>query len=298
MKVARHLIIICAIVLISGVATAQPAVNRAGVVVRFGNGEVVTACIEFSEPSISGLELLERSGLPVISQQSSIGVAVCKIGRDGCDYPATSCFCAREQGRVVYWAFYRREAGSWRYSNLGASNVRVNDGDVHGWAWGPGDASSGAMPPELELADICQPATITLSPTATIAPTATATPVAAIVPTATATPVVATVLTTTATAAPVTANVPTATAAPVTATIAIATPTVTNPPLATVTPLPTATMTPFPAMTVSADPTNVSAVTPTSVASVPTGNAGQWLSFAVLVALLIGGIAMSLKRRR
>ncbi|MFN3373291.1 MAG: hypothetical protein ACK44M_06990, partial [Chloroflexus sp.] len=191
-----QLVGLIAIALLSGVAAAQPAVNRAGVVVRFGNGEVVTACVEFSEPSISGLELLERSGLPVISQQSSIGAAVCKIGREGCDYPATSCFCARDQqGRAVYWAFYWREAGAWRYSNLGASNVRVNNGDLHGWAWGSGDASSGAIPPHLELADVCRSEAaepVIIAPTATAAPppAATATPTATAVPppAATATP--------------------------------------------------------------------------------------------------------------
>ncbi len=222
MKRIFQLVGLIAIALLSGVAAAQPAVNRAGVVVRFGNGEVVTACVEFSEPSISGLELLERSGLPVISQQSSIGAAVCKIGREGCDYPATSCFCARDQqGRAVYWAFYRREAGGWRYSNLGASSVRVSDGDLHGWAWGPGDASGGAVPPHLELADVCRSEA---AEAATIAPTATA--------------------------APTTTPPPAATAAP--------------------------TATPPPA----------------------TGTAGQWLGFAALAALLIGGIVVAATNQR
>ncbi|WP_322486902.1 hypothetical protein [Chloroflexus sp.] len=250
MKQIFQLIVLVAIALLSGVAAAQPAVNRAGVVVRFGNGEVVTACVEFSEPSISGLELLERSGLPVISQQSSIGAAVCKIGREGCDYPATSCFCARDQqGRAVYWAFYRREAGAWRYSNLGASSVRVSDGDLHGWAWGPGDASGGAAPPSLELADVCRSAAA--EPVATAEPTATPLPAATAAPTATPLPA--------ATAASTATAVLTATAAP--------------------------TMTAAPAGGAASNP------------PAATGNAGQWLGFAALAALLIGGIVVAVRRR-
>ncbi|WP_322494791.1 hypothetical protein [Chloroflexus sp.] len=296
-----QLVVLVAIALLSGVAAAQPAVNRAGVVVRFGNGEVVTACVEFSEPSISGLELLERSGLPVISQQSSIGAAVCKIGREGCDYPATSCFCARDQqGRAVYWAFYRREAGAWRYSNLGASNVRVSDGDLHGWAWGPGDASGGAAPPSLELADVCRSAaaepvatadpTATPLPTAPPAPTATPLPTAPPVPTTTPLPTAPPVPTTTplpeATAVPTTTAVPTATVAP----------TETPAPAATETPTLTAvpTITAAPAMT--AAPAGGAASNPP--AATGNGNAGQWLGFAALAALLIGGIVVAATNKR
>ncbi|WP_298819201.1 hypothetical protein [Chloroflexus sp.] len=286
MKLIRQLIILSAIVLLSGVAIAQPAVNRAGVVARFGNGDVVTACVEFSEPSISGLELLERSGLPVISQRSSIGAAVCKIGNEGCDYPATSCFCAREQGRVVYWAFYVREGGTWRYSNLGASNVSVSDGDLHGWAWGPGDASGGAMPPEVELADVCRQAAVIPPAAATTAPATNAAPTATIPPAAT--------IAHTATAIPTATNTPPMTAAPSliaslepSATLASAT--------ATLSPVATASAT----AAVTFSPTFTPTATITSVTPVTAdGNAGQWLGFVALAALLIGGIAVTLRRRQ
>ncbi len=251
----RALLILLGIMLLAGVASAQAPVNRAGVVVRFGNGEVVTACVTFSESSISGLELLERSGLPVIAQQSSLGAAICKIGREGCDYPATSCFCARDQGRAVYWAFYVRDAGAWRYSNLGAGNVRVSDGDLHGWAWGPGDPTSGAVPPDREFASVCDPVTDLPTATATSVPTATATSA----PTVTAT------------------SVPTVTAT------SAATATATSVPTATATSAATAT-------------TSSSAVADPS-ATAPAGTV-QWLGFVALVALLIGGIVVTARRRQ
>ncbi len=276
MKPWRTILILLVMTLLSGAVNAQSPVNRAGVVVRFGNGEVVTACITFNEPTISGLDLLERSGLPVISQQSSIGAAVCKIGRDGCDYPATSCFCARDQGRVVYWAFYRRENGAWRYSNLGASNVLVNDGDLHGWAWGPGDASGGAVPPDLELNDVCGQT----APLPTTVPTATI-PTVAPKPTATITPTVmeAPTITTTRPTAPATIPRPSSP----TAEAPTASPITLSPsPL----PSPTSSLAPTPL-------TRTETPTPTTASA---GN-GQWLGFLALAALLIMGIVVTLRRR-
>ncbi|WP_028458495.1 hypothetical protein [Chloroflexus sp. Y-396-1] len=275
MKPWRTILILLVMTLLSGAVNAQSPVNRAGVVVRFGNGEVVTACITFNEPTISGLDLLERSGLPVISQQSSIGAAVCKIGRDGCDYPATSCFCARDQGRVVYWAFYRRENGAWRYSNLGASNVLVNDGDLHGWAWGPGDASGGAVPPDLELNDVCGQT----APLPTTVPTATI-PTVAPKPTATITPTVmeAPTITTTRPTAPATVPRPSSPTAEAP----------TAPPITPISsPLPSPTS-PSPTL-----PTITETATPTTARD---GN-GQWLGFLALAALLIMGIVVTLRRR-
>ncbi len=276
MKLWRTILILLVMTLLSGAVNAQSPVNRAGVVVRFGNGEVVTACITFNEPTISGLDLLERSGLPVISQQSSIGAAVCKIGRDGCDYPATSCFCARDQGQVVYWAFYRRENGAWRYSNLGASNVLVNDGDLHGWAWGPGDASGGAVPPDLELNDVCGQT----APLPTTVPTATI-PTVAPKPTATITPTVmeAPTITTTRPTAP--ATIP-----------RLSSPTAEAPTASPITLSPS----PLPSPTSSLAPTPLTRTETPTPTTASDGN-GQWLGFLALAALLIMGIVVTLRRR-
>ncbi|MGQ9612169.1 hypothetical protein [Chloroflexus sp.] len=272
MRSTRTLLLLLAMILLSGVVSAQSPLNRAGVVVRFGDGEVVTACVEFSEPTISGLDLLERSGLPVISQQSSIGAAVCKIGREGCDYPATGCFCARDQGRAVYWAFYRREAGAWRYSSLGASNVVVSDGDLHGWAWGPGDASSGAVPPDLELTDVCKPLA---EPAPTTVPAATITPASSRPPTATVLPTM----------------VPIATASSTpTAQLATAIP--------TALPSPTAIRQADTINISSPSPAVTPVMTPPPAGSAPASSGGQWLGFLLIAAVLIGGIVATLSRQR
>jgi hypothetical protein len=140
---------------LTAAAQAQPAENRAGLVVQYADGEVEAACVRFSEAEISGVELLERSGIPAVVQGSSMGAAVCKIGPDGCDYPAESCFCERDGARSIYWAFYSLEGGAWSYANLGAASVAVRDGTVHGWAWGAGESGSGAQPPTLSFEAVC-----------------------------------------------------------------------------------------------------------------------------------------------
>ncbi len=68
----QHLrLIILGLLLILGAsigATQAKGPNRAGIVVQFGNGSVVQSCVTFSEPSISGWELLNRSGLTVYAE--------------------------------------------------------------------------------------------------------------------------------------------------------------------------------------------------------------------------------------
>ena len=45
-------------------------------------------CISFSEPEISGLQVLERSGLDLnYDAQNAPGVAICRIDGEGCGFP-------------------------------------------------------------------------------------------------------------------------------------------------------------------------------------------------------------------
>lgn len=163
--------LLLALVAVSAVGAQEPP-NRAGLVIRYGDGDVETACVRFAEPEINGLELLERADVPMAAQVSSLGAAVCKIGPDGCDYPGENCFCQRDGPRALYWAYYLRDGDSWRYSVVSAASVPVVDGDVHGWAWGLGEAGLGAEPPPLDIDAVCgAPAAATEIPAAA-APTA------------------------------------------------------------------------------------------------------------------------------
>jgi hypothetical protein len=164
------------ILLVSSVpisVNAQAVQHRAGLVLRFGDGSVVTRCVSFSEPSLSGAELLMRAGLSVVLDlNSSIGAGVCKIGNQGCDR-GKSCFCQCEGSTCAYWQYFHLQSGAWKYSNLGAGVYQVSDGAVEGWAWG-----NNVAPPVMSLDQICAaaPAPVSVSPSAARVSAPTTTP--------------------------------------------------------------------------------------------------------------------------
>jgi len=97
--------------------------NRAALVVSFGDGTVQSRCVAFPEASISGEDLLVRSGLaPVTSPEG----AVCALNDQGC--PPDDCFCACPFPDCEYWAYYHWQGGNWVYSNIGAFAHAVTDG--------------------------------------------------------------------------------------------------------------------------------------------------------------------------
>jgi len=190
----KYRIIIC-LALLALVGASLPVVraqtpNRAGLIVRFGDGSVTTRCIEFSESEINGYDLLTRSGLDIVEAfDPGQGAAICSIEGEGC--PASSCLTCDVPN---YWSYWHLVDGAWVYSQIGASNRTVHAGDVDGWRWGSGDP-----PPVVPFDQICTPpptttATATPQPTDTPPPptaTATATPQPTNTPipqTATATP--------------------------------------------------------------------------------------------------------------
>jgi hypothetical protein len=141
-------------------ANAQGSLHRAGLVVRFGNGSVISRCVAFSEPSLTGLELLSRAGLSiVVDLNSSIGAGVCKIGSEGCDR-GRSCFCQCEGSTCAYWQYFHLQSGAWKYSNVGAASYQVSDGAVEGWAWG-----NNVAPPPIGLDQICATGGVSMAAT-------------------------------------------------------------------------------------------------------------------------------------
>ncbi|MBC7261914.1 MAG: hypothetical protein H5T63_07845 [Chloroflexi bacterium] len=124
---------------------SQPS-HQAGLVIQFGDGSYITRCIPFAEDSISGLELLMRSGLDVVMW----GGAVCRIAQDGCDYPAEPCFCQCTGGKCLYWSYWHWRDGRWVYSQVGSADYLVHDGDLEGWAW-----SNGQPPSVVPMEQVC-----------------------------------------------------------------------------------------------------------------------------------------------
>jgi len=122
-------------------AVSAQTSNRAGLVVRFSDGSVVTRCIEFGEPELTGYGVLTRSSLRVVAA----GGAICAIEDTGC--PLESCLsCAYPN----YWSYWHLIGGNWSYSAVGADAYRVHDGDVEGWSWGLGEP-----PPVVAFDQIC-----------------------------------------------------------------------------------------------------------------------------------------------
>ena len=152
--------ILFALLLIPGPGLAQGP-NRVGLVVKFGDGGVEKRCIEFSESEITGLEVLQRSGLGVEYMVSGPGAMVCKIGRDGCPPPYNSyndCLCQCPGGaNCVYWSYWHLKNGGWEYSSAGASGYKVKNGDVEGWVWAKGEVGSAPQPPSTSFDDVCPP---------------------------------------------------------------------------------------------------------------------------------------------
>jgi hypothetical protein len=127
--------------------------NRAGVVVRQGDGSARAMCVFFDEAEISGYELLERSGIEFQDSRGEFfSRAICKIGPDGCDTSQGGpCFCDGSKS----WNYYIRNKGdsTWGHSSLGPDERNVKDGYLDGWSWG---ANGGApQPPSVAFSDVC-----------------------------------------------------------------------------------------------------------------------------------------------
>ncbi len=218
------MLLLALLFLISLPSLSAQETHRAALVVQTATGTVITKCIPFAEESISGYELLVRSGLPLIVDAGGVGTAVCSINDTGC--PSSNCFCACSGSECVYWSYWHHVSDVWVYSTGGASVSMIADGAVEGWVWGPGSVTDAVPPPAYSFDSICNaPATMTPSPTATpvtpeSTPIAISTPLpTSIAPTSTSTP-------TTATAVPATPTpLPTATAAASLFTTPTATPT-------------------------------------------------------------------------
>ncbi|CAA9542876.1 MAG: hypothetical protein AVDCRST_MAG87-228 [uncultured Thermomicrobiales bacterium] len=138
-----------------GAAAAQEPVHSAGLVIDYGDGRVSYAWVPFTEESISGIELLERSGLSLVAVSfGGLGKGVCEIEGTGCGIePCRARLCQTADPASPFWQYLRQDGpGNWKRFALGASQSDVRDGDIDGWAW------AGAVPelPALALDEIAE----------------------------------------------------------------------------------------------------------------------------------------------
>jgi hypothetical protein len=127
--------------------------NRAALVVSLEDGRVITRCVAFTEPHISGYDLLLRSGLALETGVGGQGTSVCRIEGTGCG--AADCFCQCRGAACRYWSYWHWQDGAWRYAQAGAAVYQVGDGAVEGWTWGPGSVTEAIQPPAVSFDEIC-----------------------------------------------------------------------------------------------------------------------------------------------
>lgn len=120
---------------VSGHAARAAHLNAAGLVIRHGDGSVLYFYVRFSEPEITGTQLLQRSGVSIdVSPYAGLGQAVCRIDGEGC--PSTNCFCKSYANPSVYWRYHMLSPeGTWLVLPYGPDHRTIHDGDVDGWSW-------------------------------------------------------------------------------------------------------------------------------------------------------------------
>lgn len=139
------------------VAAQDP--GRAALIVWLDEERVETRCVAFSEPQITGYELLRRSGLEMEANVQGMGALVCEIQDTGC--PPGDCLCQCKGGEAcTYWSYWHQEEGEWHYATVGASAYQVKDGAVEGWSWGPGSVTEAIEPPSLSFEEVCSGAVV------------------------------------------------------------------------------------------------------------------------------------------
>ena len=140
-----------------GTPHAQPVedISIAGLVVEFGDGEVAYALVPFTESSLSGFDLLDRSGLALLSVEfGGLGQGVCAIEETGCDPSACRVrVCQTGDPDSAFWQYAQQNGDSaWSPSPLGASNSEVIDGGIDAWSWSSDPPNPGAVTLE-DIAD-------------------------------------------------------------------------------------------------------------------------------------------------
>jgi hypothetical protein len=173
-------LILMAVLLGPGLAWAGEP-NRAGLVVQFADGRTETICVEFEEKEITGADLLVRSGLDaVVDPSSGLGIIVCRIEGQGCNYPAETCFCqCSGSGPCAYWNYFYQDPGQdgWTYAALGALRHKIRPGSVDAWVWGDGTTPPAA---DLTYEAVCPSPTQAAALPATSMPQRPALPVATV----------------------------------------------------------------------------------------------------------------------
>lgn len=104
-------------------------VSRAGLVVDHSNGNRTVKVVDFPGETITGLNLLLKSGFSVIYKETNEGIAICSLDSEG--QPQNQCLDDPE-GRT--WGIHiLDDRGEWQPYEGGPDTIIVRDKDVHNY---------------------------------------------------------------------------------------------------------------------------------------------------------------------
>lgn len=138
MRIALVAVCIVGFLFVPAMGASAADINAAGLIVDYGDGRVSYAWIPFEEDEISGVQLLERSGLDLVTVGfGGMGDAVCQIDDTGCSVDdCRKRMCQTSDPESPFWRYSRQnDSGEWAFAATGASGARVRDGDIEAWSW-------------------------------------------------------------------------------------------------------------------------------------------------------------------
>lgn len=94
--------------------------NTAAILIDSGEGVPQTACVQFSDDTISGLTLLDESGFEYDNQEGFIN-SINGLGNNA------------EEGETNYWSYWSWNGREWAFQSVGAGDSVVHPGTVEAW---------------------------------------------------------------------------------------------------------------------------------------------------------------------
>lgn len=106
--------------------------SKAALVIDHNDGNRVVRVVEFFGETLNGMQLLQKSGLTVVTAQGSHGTDICAIDNEG--QPAEDCL-NDPYGR--YWVLnLLNDDNEWQGSMIGTNSEIVRNNTVHGYRFG------------------------------------------------------------------------------------------------------------------------------------------------------------------
>lgn len=122
------------------------AANQAAIIIDPGEEEPQSACVEFTDESISGLDLLDASGFDYDAPDGFVSAIL------GLTNP---------EGETNYWSYWAWDGREWVFKETGASGSEVLPGAIEAWHFTSWEQFP-SLPPDVipEMTAICEQANL------------------------------------------------------------------------------------------------------------------------------------------